>query len=196
MKLYRTAKWYNPFSVEVSGKGYMINSISIFHDGERIAYSGQGWFGHSNNFDELEIDCECVLKRKIDLNCKTAFIVKAADTYEVRYDLYIPDSAVLLSDPTYKFNSSDNRHIIKTQKSLIIDGIIFEKFIFTDKDITSIESKIREIGKKIELSFGSDFDKIESYTKELTELVLERNVKLTKLKNATVEELAKEYEDK
>lgn len=194
MKLYRVAKWFNPFSVEVNDKEYTLDAIIIFDNGKIIARNNQGWFGSNNNYDEMEINCDCVLKRKVDLNCNTAFIIKSENSYENRYDLYIPNSAVLLEAPVYKSTMSNNRRIVKTQKSSIVEGVRFDKHIFTDEAVNNIESQIREIGKKIEMSYGNDFDKIEEYTRALNCLAIERNVTLKKLKDATIEELVAEYE--
>ena len=194
MRLYRAARWYNPFSIEVNNKYYTLDSISVFENGKIIARTNSGWFGSNNNYDEMFFDCDCVLKRKIDLNYTNAFIIKSENSYENRYDLYIPNSVVLLEAPTYKSVMSNNRRIVKTQKSSIIEGVVFEKHIFTDKEVSDIENRVRAIGKKIETSFGNDFNKITDYTRELCSLTIERTSKLKKLKDATIEELVAEYE--
>lgn len=194
MKLYRTATWFNPFSVEVNDKEYTLDSISIFENGKIIARTNSGWFGSNNNYDEMFFDCDCVVKRKIDLNYTTAFIIKSGNSYENRYDLYVPNSAALLEAPIYTSTMSNHRRIVKTQKSSIVEGVRFDKHIFTDEAVNNIENQIREIGKKIEMSYGNDFDKIEEYTRALNCLAIERNVTLKKLKDATIEELVAEYE--
>lgn len=95
---------YNPFFIGIKDKSYEIDTISVFENGMIIARESKGWFGSNNNCrgsDGLEIDCDCVKKNKVDLNCETAFIVRSKCEHETRYDLYIPNYAVKLGEPVY-----------------------------------------------------------------------------------------------
>ena len=44
MKLYRTAKWYNPFSIDVNNKSYELGDIVFFDKSGEICRTGHGWF--------------------------------------------------------------------------------------------------------------------------------------------------------
>ena len=59
MELYKTAKWYNPFSIDVNDKSYELGDIIFFDKDGEICCTDRGWFTSgitiNNNFDCLEI---------------------------------------------------------------------------------------------------------------------------------------------
>ena len=42
MKLYKTYKWYNPFTVDASGKAYELSDIIFFDEDGGICRTGYG----------------------------------------------------------------------------------------------------------------------------------------------------------
>lgn len=72
MKLYRTAKWYNPFSIDVNNKSYELCDIVFFDKDGVICRTNRGWFesgiSTNNKFDYLEIPGDVKKKIKVDFN--------------------------------------------------------------------------------------------------------------------------------
>ena len=92
MKLY-TSRYYNPFFIDLGAKSYEISNILFYDEVGVVCSTGHGWFGSgNNNFNVFTIDADCVMKRKIDFNSETPFIV--ADGKDIlnktKYALYIP----------------------------------------------------------------------------------------------------------
>lgn len=131
--ILKTVTCYNPFYVEVNGRAYFLNSISVFDtEGKIIAKQNSGWFGSNNYIKTLELDCDCVLKRKVDYKVKSAFIVKSDNPFKafdnsIKYDLYIPASVMELSAPTYSF-CFDNTMVRRSIVSTADKRICFEEY--------------------------------------------------------------------
>lgn len=131
--ILKTTSCYNPFYVEVNGRAYFLNSISVFDaEGKILAMQNSGWFGSNNCIKTLELDCDCVLKRKVDWKINSAFIVKSdsptkafGDSY--KYDLYIPASVLKLSDPTYSF-CYDTTMVRRRIVSAVDSRICFDEY--------------------------------------------------------------------
>lgn len=189
MILYKT-KYYNPFYVEVNNKPRFLNSINVFKDGKIVATNNRGWFGNNNNFETLEFDVDVVMKRTVDLKCKTAFIVKSDCTYDTRYDIYIPESVIELKSPTYSKSMGNTaiREEIKTSR----DGVYFERYAFLDKEINVISHEISEIAKKLEFSYLSKPDEINSLVTEITKNAKAYELAYEKMINVSLDN-AKDY---
>lgn len=170
MKLY-TVPCYNPYYVEINGKDYCIDSISVFNESGVIIKNPRGWFGSNNDMHELVIDCDCVRKMKVDFKCKTAFVAKSNDTTwanEARYDLYIPNSVMDISEPVYEKVYSDTM-IRKSAKSPINSKIVFESFAPIVSDISNIKWEIRATAESIAKMFDN-YSELETVAKRLIEL--------------------------
>ena len=80
MELYKTAKWYNPFSIDVNNKSYELGDIIFFDKDGEICCTDRGWFtsgiSTNNDFDRLEIPGNVKKKTKVDFNEKQAFVVR------------------------------------------------------------------------------------------------------------------------
>lgn len=186
MKLYRAQKWYNPFYIDVNNKSCKLDKISVFEDGKVLASTNSGWFGSNNFVDELEIACDCVLKRVTDLSLKTAFIKKCS---EEGYELFIPNEVVKLTEASYEKHNIIG-WVIEKRKSTIYKEIFFETIHPFNQKIQKISGSIRFIGDKIS-HFGTPdtTESIDNYIRELNKYILEYDEEYDRLKNATAEEL-------
>ena len=134
----KTTSCYNPFYVEVNGRAHFLNSISVFDtEGKIIAKQNSGWFGSNNYIGTLELDCDCVLKRKVDYKVKSAFIVRSNSLIKAwdnsaKYDLYIPASVMKLSAPTYSFCFNDTM-VRRSVVSAVDNRICFEQCVYVAK---------------------------------------------------------------
>lgn len=189
MVLFRKEKWYNPFSVEINGKDYTIGSIHVFEGGKVIAKQNQGWFGSNNQFNNLSFDCDCVRKNKVDLKSTTAFIVKSCGDFEPRYDLYIPNSAVKLTDAKYDFNFA-TQMIKRHQKSSVVEGVVFDEVIAYVNALHNIDTKINAIGDALKITYiSTTMVYLENKMNDLGCLIAERNETIDKIKSMSVEEI-------
>lgn len=142
--ILKTTSCYNPFYVEVNGRAYFLNSISVFNtEGKIIAKQNSGWFGSNNYIGTLELDCDCVLKRKVDYKVKSAFIVRSNSLIKAwdgsaKYDLYIPASVMKLSAPTYSF-CYNNTMVRRSVVSAVDNRICFEQCVSVAKNDGSRE---------------------------------------------------------
>lgn len=142
--ILKTTSCYNPFYVEVNGRAHFLNSISVFNaEGKIIAKQNSGWFGSDNYIGTLELDCDCVLKRKVDYKVKSAFIVRSNSLImawddSVEYDLYIPASVMKLSAPTYSF-CYNNTMVRRSVVSAVDNRICFEQCVSVSENDGSRE---------------------------------------------------------
>lgn len=124
MRLNRET-YCNPFIVSINGKHYTLGEIYAFKDGKIVAENHCGWFGSNNPFPFLELDCDVVMKRVVDLNCKTAFVIKCNEQErwynETRYALYIPASVLKLKKPEY---TKEYGHMVRMSVESSIDSRI------------------------------------------------------------------------
>lgn len=160
MFLY-TSPCYNPFHIEINGKEYTLDSISVFENGKVIARCPRGWFGSNNNFRQgLELACDCVKKIKVDLNCKTAFIVCGDCTWEKQYALYIPNSVIQLQDPTYQ--KEWGVYVKETRRSAVYDGVFFDTLKDCCNQYYNAIREVNEIGKALSIFHSSsDISKLD-----------------------------------
>lgn len=186
MKLYKTAKWYNPLSIDVNGKTYELGDIIFFDKDGEICRTDRGWFtsgiSTNNNFDRLEISGSVKKKTKIDFNEKQAFVVRVERHGLSTYALYIPSSSVGLSAPTAVRSTMADHHWEITWKTNI-DGVSITKWHFVDGQSQEIVKRINQIGWDIARLWGDT-------TKALPKLIEQLQQKKDELDKATERALA------
>lgn len=148
MRLFSKYNYYNPFFVTVNGRDKSISSISVFECGKIIARQNRGWFGNHNTLHEVVLDCDLLSKKKIDLDCESAFILKSHNPYESEYDLFIPNSVLKLAGST--FRKKDHLLYKETASTVIKEFVFLEVY-----DIARIVPKFNEI-----IDFYDDMDKV------------------------------------
>lgn len=175
MKLYRTAKWYNPFSIVVSNNVYELGDIAFFDKDGVICNTQCGWFtsgiSTNNDLDELEIPGDVKRKNKIDFSEKQAFVVRTERHSMPIYALYIPSSSVGLSAPTAVRSTMADHHWEITWKTNI-DGVSITKWHFVDRQSQEIVKQINHIGQDIACLWG---DKIKALPKLIEQLQQKKN---------------------
>ena len=187
MELYKTAKWYNPFSIDVNDKSYELGDIIFFDKDGEICRTDRGWFTSgisiNNNFDRLEIPGNVKKKTKVDFNEKQAFVVRAEGPCGLAdHVLYIPSSFVGLSAPTAVRSTMADHHWEITWKTNI-DGVSITKWHFIDGQSREIVRQINQIGEDIARLWGDT-------TKALPKLIEQLQQKKDELDKATERELA------
>ena len=187
MELYKTAKWYNPFSIDVNNKSYELCDIVFFDKNGVICRTDRGWFtsgiSTNNNFDRLEIPGDVKKKIKVDFNEKQAFVVRAERPCGLAdYVLCIPSSSVGLSAPTAVRSTMADHHWEITWKTNI-DGVSITKWHFVDGQSREIVKQINQIGENIARLWGDT-------TKALPKLIEQLQQKKDELDKATERELA------
>lgn len=187
MELYKTAKWYNPFSIDVNNKSYELCDIVFFDKDGVICRTDRGWFtsgiSTNNNFDCLEIPGNVKKKIKVDFNEKQAFVVHAERPCGLAdHVLYIPSSFVGLSAPTAVRSTMADHHWEITWKTNI-DGVSITKWHFIDEQSREIVRQINQIGENIARLWGDT-------TKALPKLIEQLQQKKDELDKATERELA------
>ena len=158
MKLYRTATFYNPFSIDVNGRSYELCDIVFFDKDGVICRTDRGWFtsgiSTNNKFDILEIPGDVKKKIKDDFNEKQAFVVRAEEPCGLAdHVLYIPSSFVELSAPTAVRSTMADHHWEITWKTNI-DGVSITKWHFVDGQSQEIVKQINQIGENIARLWG------------------------------------------
>lgn len=186
MKLYKTAKCYNPLSIDVNGKSYELGDIIFFDKDGEICRTDRGWFtsgiSTNNNFDRLEIPGSVKKKTKIDFNEKQAFVVRVERHGLLTYALYIPSSSVELSAPTAVRSTMADHHWEITWKTNI-EGVSITKWHFVDGQSQEIVKQINQIGWDITRLWGDT-------TKALPKLIEQLQQKKDELDEATKRALA------
>jgi hypothetical protein len=187
MKLYRTATFYNPFSIDVNGKSYELADIVFFDKDGVICRTNCGWFMSgittNNDFNILEIPGDVKKKIKVDFNEKQAFVVRAEDHYGfANHVLYIPSSSVGLSAPTAVRSTMADHHWEITWQTNIT-GVSITKWHFVDGQSQEIVKEINQIGQDISRLWGDT-------AKALPKLINQLQQKKAELDKATERALA------
>ena len=187
MELYKTAKWYNPFSIDVNNKSYELCDIAFFDKNGIICRTDRGWFtsgiSTNNDFDRLEIPGDVKKKIKVDFNEKQAFVVRAEGPCGLEdHALYTPSSSVGLSAPTAVRSTMADHHWEITWKTNI-DGVSITKWHFVDGQSREIVEQINQIGEDIARLWGDT-------TKALPKLIEQLQQKKDELDKATERALA------
>ena len=150
--LKRSAKWYNPFYVEIKNKSYTLDKICIFDaDGVRCSTSS-GWFGNNNEYyPELRIDgCECVRKNTVDFTSETAFITAGEPLAgEKRYTLYIPATVAGCEPPTATNGYNNRFFYIRWKLANIGNGETVQQWHAIDAGLSALEMVAEDEAKKI-----------------------------------------------
>lgn len=191
MKLY-TSRYYNPFFIDLGAKSYEISNILFYDEIGVICSTGHGWFGSgNNNFNVFTIDADCVLKRKIDFNSKTPFIV--ADGKDIlnktKYSLYIPKDVIGLK---YPVAINRGRHFVVRWTS-DMDGVSVEKWHFIDAELSEVEHRINEVGEKISHLYSNSFSELDVLVKELNSLRKKREKAMNGMLTVKEEDVLKFY---
>ena len=191
MKLY-TSRYYNPFFIDLGAKSYEISDILFYDEIGVVCSTGHGWFGSgNNNFNVFTIDADCVLKRKIDFNSKTPFIV--ADGKDIlnktKYALYIPKSVIGLKSP---IAINRGRHFV-IRWSSDMDGVVVEKWHFIDSELSEVEHRINEVGEKISHLYSNSFSELDELVKELNSLRKKREKAMNGMLTVKEEDVLKFY---
>ena len=187
MKLYRTATFYNPFSIDVNGRSYELCDIVFFDKDGVICRTDRGWFtsgiSTNNKFDRLEIPGDVKKKIKVDFNEKQAFVVRAERSCGLAdHVLYIPSSFVGLSAPTAVRSTMADHHWEITWKTNI-DGVSITKWHFVDGQSQEIVKQINQIGENIARLWGDT-------AKALPKLIEQLQQKKNELDKSTERALA------
>ena len=187
MKLYRTAKFYNPFSIDINNKSYELCDIVFFDKDGVICRTNCGWFtsgiSTNNKFDILEIPGDVKKKIKVDFNEKQAFVVRAEGPCGLAdHVLYIPSSFVGLSAPTAVRSTMADHHWEITWKTNI-DGVSITKWHFVDGQSQEIVKQINQIGENIARLWGDT-------AKALPKLIEQLQQKKNELDKSTERALA------
>lgn len=197
MLLYRRSDWFNPFFILVNAKRYEVKDIHFFDKEGIICSTSRGWFGDggSNPFSVgVELDVDCVLKKKIDFNLKTAFIISSGkDPYDDSLNavLYIPASSVGLNDPIIK-NKTSSYYIVRWNTDL--ENVYCYRYHYINNSLNKVESKIRAVGEKIgNLYTDQSFNDLPLCIKVLSDLQEERMVELEKIAQIKDEDVLANY---
>lgn len=105
--LVQTNSYYNPYSIVIGMKAYVIHNILFFADNEVKASTGRGWFGSNNNIRIIIFKTKKDISRKTKMNLSTdsPFIIKSSCDFDTEYDLYIPVSDLPKFEISYKKTS-------------------------------------------------------------------------------------------
>ena len=192
MKLFKLESFYNPFGIGVSGRIYEIDSIVAFDnkDEVEVAVNHCGWFGSNNNLKELIIDCDCILKRKVDFSSKTAFIISKGEKSWAGYNqctLYIPTEVLDLKKSIIREN--DCIHIYN--QSSIYKDVVFQKIVWINANAQAKMRKIRDLGNALKITFN--IADVENTILEMQQLVEEYKAEVQRVQSLSTEELLKEF---
>ena len=182
-KLYRTSSCYKPLSLEVGGKGYVLNSFVFYNKDGIIFKTNKGWL--DNEF-EPNFEFEVVKKLKENFTKKEAYILKSKEysLSGVSYDLYIHEDLVGLKEPIYRIASN---MVFATYNS-DIENFKFDIFMKSlENDLHNVRKEIGELGKELE-SYRVSSEVLESTILKLVELKEKLREEEKKLKNYTVED--------
>lgn len=162
MKLFRSERWYNPFFVEVNGVSKKLNTIRVYKNGEILIHHNSGWFtdGRSSNnpVQELGIPGECVLKRKVNLDLTTNFVVSVRDYADDScYDLYIYADNLPLAPASYEHRPNVNLVMKRTKVSAEgLTWITFTKAKVASEKLSDLFSKVNTVGEELKRFIYSD----------------------------------------
>ena len=195
MKLYKQSNWYNPYFVDVNDKSYEISKIHFF-DREKgiICSTRSGWFGGGdNNLPKVDIDVDCIVKRKVDFSCKSAFVVNSGERNwdnTSKYELYIPSNVVGVKEPIVERRTM-RYLVIKWETN--IDGVYCDLWHWVDKDLSEIEKKISNVGEKINRLYGDNYNDLPIIIKTLEDLNKERIKEVERLNNINGDAILSQY---
>lgn len=195
MKLYRTAKWYNPFSIDVNGKAYELGDIIFFDKDGEICHTDRGWFADAsinNPFYSLEIPGDVKRKVKVDFNEKQAFII-CAEHYGMKvHKLYIPKECVGLMAPTAVRSTMGDCHWEITWRTNI-EGVSVTSWHFVDQHYRAIITQINNIGKELTELWSNSIEKFPILVAELQQKEDELNKEKERMLAITADDVLENY---
>ena len=182
-ELIRMCKWYNPFTVVVSGKPYELNNIIIFNSNGVLFQTGCGWFdglmGSNNPTDKLTIKGEIKKKVKEDHTSKNPYIIKDSSYYDrsqPRYILYIPLETLPKYETNYKYIAGGFYHSLEAKIIINFNGLELtarawltpEELKNKSKELDQARDNYNEIIKKLDdFKLQTDTDTIKENIKAL-----------------------------
>ena len=198
--LIRECHWYLPFVVYVGTRRCELDKICFF-DKDGVFATTSGFFDNyaSKRVTSLEINTDCVMKRKADFSLKTAFVMSNGKdpygTHEVTYTLYIPADALDLdykeeveSNPTHAYD------IKRTWTSKVNPLIEITNYEYIKCGVSEALSNLKETLKNVamDVSATTDYDMfntmmnkimnayetLEFAKAELTTKIADRNLKI------------------
>ena len=155
MKLFCRERWYNPFFVEVNGVSKKLNTIRVYKNGKILIHHNSSWFtdGRSSNnpVQELGIPGECVLKRKVNLDLTTNFVVSVRDYADDScYDLYIYADNLPVEPASYVYLHRSN--LVMKQTKVSAEGltwITFTESKTASRGLRDLYSNVSELGSTL-----------------------------------------------
>jgi len=155
MKLFRKERWYNPFFVEVNGVSKKLHTIRVFKNGEVLFFHNSSWFtdGRTSNnpVQELEIPGECVLKRKVNLDLTTNFVVSVKDYADDScYDLYIHADNLPTDPSSYEYVAKTN--LVMRQTKVSAEGLTWIAFTgakVASELLSDLACKVNKVGEDL-----------------------------------------------
>ena len=196
MKLYKTAKWYNPFSIVVGNNAYELGDIAIFDKDGIICRVDHGWFASdismNNNFDTLEIPGSVKKKIKIDFTENQSFVVKTERYGQLIYTLFIPRSLVQLSAPMATRSTMYDKHWEVTWTTNI-EGVSVTKWHFIDQKRQEIVKQINNIGQTISELWSETENKLPKLIEQLQQKQKEFNQESARMEAITADDVLKNY---
>ena len=196
MKLYKTAKWYNPFSITVGNNAYELGDIVFFDKDGIICRADHGWFASdismNNNFDTLEIPGSVKKKTKIDFTENQSFVVKTERYGQVIYTLFIPRSLVQLSAPMATRSTMYDKHWEVTWTTNI-EGVSVTKWHFIDQRRQEVVKQINSIGQTISELWSETENKLPKLIEQLQQKQKEFNQETAHMEAITADDVLKNY---
>lgn len=197
--LIRECNWYLPFVVYVGTRRCELDKICFFDKDGVFATTG-GFFDNykSKNVKSLELNTDCVMKRKEDFSLKTAFVMSnGKDPYNgaVSYTLYIPADVLDLdykesveSNPTHAYD------IKRTWTSKVNPLIEITNYEYIKCGVSEALSNLKETLKNVAMDVSATtsaemfnnmlnkivnaYDTLEFAKAELTAKIADRNLKI------------------
>ena len=170
LKLIKTPLW-NPLTVYLDSGSYPLNNIVFYNEDGIVMDVGKGWFGQNSYDVVIATSKPCKRKVKVDFNKNETFVIKSANIYNKRYNLYIPINDVMITTTYIK----DNIGIKANHKFIDLNGheCIWSEYVktFYNMKYDISEKFVVEIKKLEKLSYANipqnEFDTIIQNLKQL-----------------------------
>lgn len=192
LKLIKTPLW-NPLTVYLDSGSYPLNDIVFYNEDGIVMSVGKGWFGQNSFGVTIATSKPCKRKIKVNFSKNETFVIKSANIYNKRYNLYIPINDVMITTTYIK----DNIGIKANHKFIDLNGheCIWSEYVKTFYNMKyDISGKfVVEIKKLEKLSYANipqnEFDTIIQNLKQLYD---KYQKVLQDIENYTVEDYFKE----
>ena len=193
LKLIKTTLFWNPLTVYINDKIYELDNIIFYSKDGSMMPVGKGWFGQNSYDVVIATSKPCKRKVKVDFNKNETFVIKSANIYNKRYNLYIPINDVMITTTYIKDNIGikANHKFVDLNDHECIWSEYVKTFYTMKYDIT--EKFVAESKKLEKLSCGNipqnEFDTIIQNLKQLYD---KYQKVLHDIENYTVEDYFKE----